>query len=154
MSIGARLAILLASILLLSGAAWRIHTKADQAGYARAQAEFSAQAFAESEAARAKEAAMTKAIQEVDHAHQIEKKRLAAAAANAAGQLRQLQAALGHPGPADSSCACRVDESARAVASECAGALTALDEHAASTGARLTALQTYVANACQAGAKR
>ncbi len=154
MSISARPAILLASILILSGAAWRIHTKADQAGYARAQAEFSAQALTESEAARAKEAALTKTIHEVDHAHQIEKKRLASAAANAAGQLRQLQAALGHPGPTDSSCACRVDEPARAVASECASALTTLDEHAANTGARLTALQTYVANACQAGGER
>lgn len=52
MSWPARLVAWLALALLVAGGAWRIHTKADQAGYARAQAEAAAAALAHSQAMR------------------------------------------------------------------------------------------------------
>lgn len=55
MSWPARLAAVLTLALLLAGIAWRIHTKADAAGYARAQAEAAAASLAQSEVWRRRE---------------------------------------------------------------------------------------------------
>lgn len=149
MSWPARLTAVFTLVLLLLAAAWRIHTKADANGYARARTEFDSQALAESEARRATESALMQSIQEIDRAHQIEKKRLATVVATTAGQLRELQTALDRSSAQDSATACRVNDAPRAIASECPSALAALDAHAAKLGSRLSALQVYVVDACQ-----
>jgi len=149
MSWPARLAAALTLTLLLAGTAWRIQIKANAEGYARAQAEFKSQALAESEARRIAESALIQSIQEIDRAHQIEKKRLAAAASTTAGQLRELQAAIDRSSATDPAATCRTDDAPRAIARECPGALKALDDHAAKLRSELSALQTYVVDACQ-----
>lgn len=62
MSLPARLAALLAVLLLLAGSAWRIHTKADAAGYARAQGEAAAQALAQAQDVLQRERAAAQAL--------------------------------------------------------------------------------------------
>lgn len=135
-------AALLAALALVAGA-WRIHHKADSAGYARAQAEQAQAALQALQERRAQELALGLAHQKVLDAHAQEKTRLAAAAAATAHRLRGLQAALGASPSADAATAARAASAARAVAGECAAALAALDEHAANLAARLTALQAH-----------
>lgn len=153
MSWPARLAAALAVVLALVAGAWRIHVKADAAGYARAQGEYAAQVAAEAEARRQLEHTLATTTQEIDRAHQTEKARLRAAAASADGRLRELEDALrDRAAPAHSAAPGRADDPARTVAGECAGALAALDEHAQSLAAQLSALQAYTGRVCQAPA--
>lgn len=62
MSWPARLAAVLALALLLLGAGWRIHTKADAGGYARAQADAAAASLAQSQFWRQREQDSTQAL--------------------------------------------------------------------------------------------
>lgn len=55
MSLAARLALLLATLLALSASAWRLQVKAEAAGYARAQGEAAAASLAQTQAFRQRE---------------------------------------------------------------------------------------------------
>ncbi len=154
MTLAARIAALLALILALAAAGWRIHVKADAAGYARAQAEHAALALAQSELRREQERALSKTTQEIDRAHQSEKARLRAAADAAADRLRSYQATAAAstptPDPATPSGAANPFP---AIAGECARALTEVGDYAAGLAARLAALQEYTGSVCVAAGR-
>lgn len=125
----------------------------DKAGYARAQADYTARALAaEREARRIEhEAAQEIARLEADHAKR--KRDFDRAAADARGELGRLRdllaqagAAAGGAPPTGPAAAGRCDGPAPAtvVAGECASQLLAMAEAADAVRARLVTLQAYV----------
>lgn len=105
MSWPARLAAVLALALLLAGTAWRIHTKADAAGYARAQAEAAAAALAQSEAWRRREHDSAQALLTIQQKAAHEKRNLQRRIDALADSLRERPERPAEPaaapGPAD-----------------------------------------------------
>lgn len=148
MSLAARIAAALALILAVLAGAWRIHVKADAAGYARAQGEHAAQALEASQAQRAQEQALARKTQEIDRAYQTEKARRAAAERALADSLRSFQAAGDSATATDPATPSRADDPWPRIARECAAALTALDGHAQRLAGQLGALQGYTGRVC------
>ncbi len=150
MTLAARIAALLALILALLAGAWRIHVKADAAGYARAQGEYAQQALRQSELRRAREAELYNQAQEIDRAHQRDKERLRADAAAVAERLRDYEstAAAASAAASDTTAAGRAADPWPRIARQCAAALAELDGHAQSLAGRFKALQDYTRRVC------
>ena len=130
--------------LLVGYAAWERHTEAR--GYDHAQAEYTAAALKASEAARAKEKALTIANQGVDRAYQAEKTRRAAAERLAADRLRDLEAALATG--SDTAPLGGADDPRGAIIHQCTGALVGMDDYAQQLAAKVRALQAYASTVC------
>jgi hypothetical protein len=141
MSLYARLAALLAVLVLLAGIAWKI----DQNGYKRSQAEWTAEKLATSETARLREQAAQKTIERIDRDYQIQKARAAADKRITDDRLREFAAASGDT---ETSTTSGIDDPYRAIANQCADALTRLDEYAKGVAGKATALQGYTREVC------
>lgn len=107
------------------------------------------EALQASEAARAKEQALTIANQKVSAKYAAEKKRSAVAAASLAVSLRQLHAVLvDRPASQDSAAGARFDDPRDAIIDQCAGALVGMDQHAKGLESQVTGLQEYAGSVC------
>jgi hypothetical protein len=148
MSIAARIATVLALALVLLGAGWRIHVKADAAGYDRAQLEHRAHAGEMSEKRRNDERRLTIVNQEIDRALQKSKAVDAAANRELADSLRQLEAASDRAASSDPAPTSGIVDPRPTIASECPAALAAMDQHARSLGTLLAALQDRSQRMC------
>lgn len=89
MSWPARALVALASLALALGLAWRIHVKADAAGYARAQGEAAAQALAQAKTVLERERAAHQALLAIEQKASHEKNDLQRRVAALADSLRQ-----------------------------------------------------------------
>lgn len=76
MSLAARMAAFMALVLLIAGGAWRVHVRADAAGYARAQGEAAAAALAQSEGLRQREQQAAQALLSIQQKAAHEKRDL------------------------------------------------------------------------------
>lgn len=136
----------------------RIESAADAAGYARAQAEYTAAALKAEQAARAREAQLNAARAAVEKTYVTEKRRAADAAAAAQSELDLLRDTLdsiaaGRAAAADPGTAGRADGPARLeqeLLGHCARALVDLAREADGLEARIVGLQGYVRDVCQA----
>lgn len=125
--------------------------KAYNAGQASTQAKWdkdkliqATAALKASEEARAKEQVLITKTQKVSNDYQTEKKRRAADAVVSAGRLSDLTAALAAGATsADTPTPSGIDEPYRAIASECAAAIFALDEYAQGLASKARALQEF-----------
>ena len=101
--------------------------------------------------ARAKEQALTQKVNDVQAKLNVEKKRAAASAGAAAGELRLLQEALAASVAASSSSAsARVDGAGvGGLFLECAGKYQGVAAEADSIANKLTGLQSYVTQVCK-----
>lgn len=133
--------------LLVGYAAWERHIEAK--GYERAQAEYTAAALKASEAARAKEQALTIANQGVDRAYQVEKTRRAAAERVAADRLRDLEAAIVERGTPEAIS--RINGTGgleRELLGNCAQTVQSLAIEADRLEGKVVGLQNYVNQVC------
>lgn len=89
MSWPARALVALASLALVLGLAWRIHVKADAAGYARAQGEAASQALAQAQTVLERERAAHQALLALEQKASHEKNDLQRRVADLADSLRQ-----------------------------------------------------------------
>jgi hypothetical protein len=138
----------LALVLALLGVGWRIHVKADAAGYDRAMGKAAADAVVASEKRRMDEKALSIKSQEIDRDHQRKKADLAVRDAARDDRLREYQAALDRRASQDSSTASRIDDATATIAGQCAPALAAVDRHAQRTALQLASLQRWVERMC------
>lgn len=150
-----RLAIAAAIVIFLAGTLSASHWKAYTSGKATVRAEWAIDkqaqaeaALAASEAARAKEQALTTANERIKHALAKEKADRVAATTALDDSLRQLQAALGSPASGDSKTGAGTD-GAGGLESEllgnCAQTLAGLAGTADRLEAKIVGLQGYVA---------
>jgi hypothetical protein len=142
-SIYARLIAITAIALALAAGAWKCYT----AGQNNIRAEWTAEKLATSENARLNEKALNIATERVDREYQIEKARLIADKRILNDRLREFVAASGRT---DASTTSGTDDPHRAIAGQCAEAITGLDEYAKSVAGKATALQGYIRNVCLA----
>ena len=150
MSWPTRIAAGLLAVLALLTAGWRIHARADAAGYARATGEQSVAALAASEKRRLDERALSIENQGVTHAFITDKTRRAAADRATADRLREYEAAADRATSAAASASRGADAPFAAIAAECAGALAKVDAHAGRLAAIAGALQDYTRRVCVA----
>ena len=141
-----RIAALLALLLAFSAGAWRIHVKADQAGYARAQGEQSAIALQASETRRMQERALSLDNERVTNAYIAEKSRRALVDADTASRLRDYQAALDSATSANTAARSGITATLAEIASQCSKELAALDGYAGRLSSIAGALQNYAAS--------
>ena len=155
-----RLAAGAALLAVLLGAAWavleqleRVRMRADQAGYERAQGEYSARALQATEQAREAErqaAARVARIEREAHERQIAQERAAAAAGDELERLRNALAALpasGRGGASTGTAAAGEQHgapAAAAVAAQCAGRLLEVARAADTVTGQLLTLQDWV----------
>lgn len=144
------LAAVLAALLALAATAWRIHVKADQAGYMRAQSEQTQAALDASELRRHQERALSLQNQRIDNDQAMDRARRDARTADLADRLRQLQAAAASADAADSAATSELDDPPARVASQCAAALVRLDRYAQSLASQTAGLQDYASSVCVA----
>jgi hypothetical protein len=127
---------------------WRGHQR--EIGRAEVRTEYAALALQASEAARAKEQALTATNERIDRDLQLEKKRRVADAAVSADRLRDFQAALDERGT-PSAAASGVNGTGgleRELLGNCAKALVGLAETADRLESSLVGLQTYTRDVC------
>lgn len=147
MSLYARLAGLLAVLVLLAGVAWKI----DQNGYKRSQAKWTAEKLAMSENARLREKALNLSTERIDRDYQKQKAADRVAAGAAADSLRDFTAIIKPDSPA--SPASGTDGTGgldRELLGHCAEALTSLGQTADRLESKVVGLQSYVKDVCQA----
>lgn len=138
-----RLTIVLLVAVLLAGTHW----KAYRAGQGAVRTELQAETLKASEQARAREQALRKDVETLDHELQHQKARNVALSRAHAVRLREYQAALDRTAPDPSPTGGTAGPFAR-IASECGRALTALDEHARGLATTARALQDYASGVC------
>ena len=143
-----RIAALLAVLLGLAAAGWRIHVKADAAGYGRAQAEQTQAALAASEKRRLDERALSIENEGVSHAYVLEKNRRAAVDAELDGRLREYEAAAGRATSADPPASARADGPFDEIALQCVRAFAVLDKAHRDVAAVASGLQSYAGRVC------
>ena len=143
MSLYAKLAVVAALLLSLAAGVWKIH----HAGVKAGRAECLAEKLVATESARLREQAAQKTNERIDRENQIRKTNDRAVDAAAADSLRQLNAASAS---AAASAQCGSDDPRPAIASECAAALVAVDQHGRGLASQVTALQGYAREVCLA----
>jgi hypothetical protein len=140
-SIYARLIAIAAIALALVAGAWKCYT----AGQNNVRAEWTAEKLVASENARLRERAAQVSNERIDRDYQTEKRRAAADKRITDDRLREFVAASGRT---DASTTSGTDDPHRAIAGQCAEAITGLDEYAKSVAGKATALQGYIRNVC------
>lgn len=148
MSIAARITAVLALVLAVLAALWRVHVTSDRAGYSRAQAAQLAQAAALSEKRRMDEKALSLKSEEIDRDLQRKKADLAKRDADRDDRLREYQAALDRRASEAAATASGVDDAAARIAGECAQAIGALDGYSQRLRIQLASLQGWVGQVC------
>lgn len=143
MSLYAKLIALAALALALAAGAW----KCISIGKNLERAVWVAKELAASETARLREQAAQKTNERIDRENQIRKASARALDVAAADSLRQLNAASAS---AATSAQCGSDDPRPAIASECAAALVAVDQHGRGLASQVTALQRYASEVCLA----
>lgn len=144
-SLYARLAAIASLLVGLAGVGWWCYTQ----GKKIVQTEWTAERLASSETARLREQAAQKTVERADRDYQIKKASDRAATVAAADSLRQLNAAITAASAATGP-QCGADDPRPSIASECAAALTEMDQYARGLASQVAALQGYAREVCLA----
>jgi len=150
MSWPARIAAVLALVLAALAVGWRVHVKADAAGYARAQAEQTTAALAATEKRRLDERALSIKNQEVTNAYINEKNRRAAVDADIDQRLREYEAAADRAASANPPTSAPADGPFEAIALECVRAFAVSVKAYRDVAAMASGLQSYAGRVCVA----
>lgn len=144
-SLYARLAAIASLLVALAGAGWWCYSQ----GKKTVTAEWTAEKLASSENARLREQAAQKSNERADRDYQIKKASDRAVAAAASDSLRQLTTAIATPSAATGP-QCGADDPRPTIASECAAALTEMDQYGRGLASQVAALQGYAREVCLA----
>ena len=134
-------ALVFAALLIASG--WKVGKNTVQAEWNAEKLVQATEALNASEAARAKDQALTEKARKKDEAYQLEKKRLVANAVVSANRLRDYQAASDSAARSNTATTSRADGPYRAISDQCSAALVKLDEYAQNVAGKARALQDY-----------